>query len=298
MRWPPPADWPLKAISRQVYCRPHRWHVQETGPQETGKDKTAEDTVLLLHGAGGSTHSFRALIPLLARRCHVVAIDLPGQGFTQLGARHRSSLEATAEDILRLCAQEGWQPTALVGHSAGGALALRLSQRLLSPRGQPPIVVGINAALDNFKGLAGVLFPVLAKLLAAVPFTAKLFAHSSSAPGRIEALIRSTGSDIDAEGLSYYRRLIGDRDHADATLMMMAQWSLDDLLQELGAVRAHTLLITGDKDATVPPAVSERAAAKMPDARVVHLPDLGHLAHEQAPQQVAELILDFLHASP
>ena len=285
MRWPPPTDWPLRALSRQVHCRPHRWHVQETG---TG------DTVLLLHGAGGSTHSFRALIPLLAENFHVVALDLPGQGFTQLGARHRSSLDATADDIVRLCDQEGWHPTALVGHSAGGALALRLSQRLVSPRGHPPEVIGINAALDNFKGLAGVLFPVLAKLLAAVPFTAKLFAQSSAAPGRIEALIRSTGSDIDAEEMAYYRRLISDRDHADATLMMMAQWSLDDLLQGLEAIPAQTLLIAGDKDATVPPAVSDRAAARIPNARAVHLPDLGHLAHEEAPQEVADLILGFL----
>lgn len=250
---------------------------------------------MLLHGAGGSTHSFRALIPLLAEKHHVVALDLPGQGFTQLGARHRSSLEATADDIVRLCDQEGWHPAALVGHSAGGALALRLSQKLLSPRGHPPKVIGINAALDNFKGLAGALFPVLAKLLAAVPFTAKIFAQSSAAPGRIEALIRSTGSDIDTEGLSYYRRLIGDRDHADATLMMMAQWSLDDLLQGLDTITAPTLLIVGDKDATVPPAVSDRASLKIPEARVVHLPDLGHLAHEEAPQEVADLMLGFLH---
>ncbi len=286
MRWPPPADWPHAALSRQVHSRPHRWHVQETGTGET---------LLLLHGAGGSTHSFRMLLPLLAVQYHVVAIDLPGQGFTQLGARHRSGLEATAEDMTRMCRQEGWHPTAIIGHSAGGALALRLSQQLVSPRGHPPKVVGINAALDNFKGLAGVLFPVLAKLLAAVPFTAKVFAQSSAAPGRIEALIRSTGSDIDAEGLSYYRRLISDRDHADATLMMMANWSLDGLQHDLGTVPAGTLLIVGDNDATVPPEVSDKAARKLPDARVVHLPGLGHLAHEEAPETVARLILDFVH---
>ena len=57
MRWPPPPDWPLQAHSRQVFCAPHRWHVQDIGEGEI---------VLLLHGAGGSTHSFRDLIPLLA----------------------------------------------------------------------------------------------------------------------------------------------------------------------------------------------------------------------------------------
>jgi magnesium chelatase accessory protein len=253
--------------------------------------------VLLLHGAGGSTHSFRDLAPLLAADFDVVALDLPGQGFTQLGARHRSGLEDTAEDMLRLCAQEGWQPEVIVGHSAGGALALRLAQGLLSPRGQVPAVVGINAALDTFKGLAGVLFPALAKFLASVPFTAQVFAGTAGKPERVSALIRGTGSEIDAGGLDGYRRLIGDRNHADATLLMMAQWDLAALLADLPRITARTLFIVGDRDRTVPPSVSDRAAARMPDARVHHMPQAGHLAHEEAPAEVATLIRGFASAS-
>lgn len=285
MRWPPPPDWPNRSLSRQVYCRPHRWHVQESGTGET---------LLLLHGAGGSTHSFRDLIPLLAQSYHVVALDLPGQGFTQLGARHRSGLDATRDDIVQLCAQEGWAPRAIIGHSAGGALALRLSQRLLTAQGIPPAVVGINPALDTFKGLAGVLFPVLAKMLAAVPFTAQVFAASSARPGRVAGLIRGTGSDLDPEGMAYYQRLIGDRDHADATLMMMAQWELADLLRDLPDIPTACLFIAGDKDTAVPARVSDAAASRLPHACVVHLPHLGHLAHEEAPGEVVGLILSFL----
>lgn len=287
MRWPPPETWPNVAHSRQVLCRPHRWHVQDAG---TG------DVLLLLHGAGGSAHSFRDLIPDLARDHRVVALDLPGQGFTQLGARHRSGIEATTNDIVSLCAQEGWAPTALIGHSAGAALALRLSQRQLSPRGQPPKIIGLNAALDQFPGLAGVLFPALAKMLAAVPFTAQVFANTARDPRRVQSLISGTGSDIDPEGLAQYHRLISDRDHADATLMMMAQWELDDLIRDLGAIRAETLFIAGENDGAVPPTVSEKAAAQMQDARVIRLPGLGHLAHEEDPQQVSGHIRDFLTA--
>lgn len=285
MRWSDIDTWPNATLSRQVLCLPHRWHVQEAG---------AGDLILLLHGAGGSTHSFRALIPLLAQAHRVVALDLPGQGFTRLGARHRSGLRATAQDIIKLCTQEGWQPTAIVGHSAGGALAIELSKTLLSPRGQAPDVVGINAALDNFKGLAGVLFPAMAKMLAAVPFTAALFSAASSTPARVKALIGSTGSDIDPEGLALYQRLMGDRDHVDSTLMMMAHWSLDDLLKGLGDVPARTLLITGDRDKTVPPDVSVRAAARMPHATHLSLPGYGHLVHEEIPDEIAACILTFL----
>lgn len=285
MRWPPPQDWPNAHLSRQIHCPPHRWHVQETG---TG------GTVLLLHGAGGSTHSFRDLIPLLAKAYHVVAIDLPGQGFTQLGARHRSSLNAMAEDVEKLCAHEGWQPVAIVGHSAGGALALRLSQTILSPRGQSPKVIGINPALDHFEGIAGVLFPVMAKLLAAVPFTAHVFSRASKSPRRVKSLIDSTGSVLDSDGLALYQQLVGDRDHADATLLMMAQWQLETLLDDLGSVPAGTSFIVGDLDRTVPPKVADKAAAKIPDAQVIRLPGLGHLAHEEAPDLVAGRILQIL----
>lgn len=278
-------NWPNAAYSRMVAQRPHRWHVQEAG---------SGPTVLLIHGAGGATHSWRDVLPDLVEGCHVVALDLPGQGLTQSGARQRCGLEAMAEDIASLCTARGWQPDAIVGHSAGAAIALRLSQRLLSPRGQAPVVIGLNAALGHFKGVAGWLFPVLAKVLALNPLTASLFVKSVSGQGRIQALIRSTGSDLDAVGMGYYDRLIRDKSHVDATLTMMSQWKLDRLLADLPEITTRTILIAGTNDKAVPPDVSERAATRMPNARVVLLPGLGHLAHEEQPAMICGLVRDIL----
>ncbi|WP_299918517.1 alpha/beta fold hydrolase BchO [uncultured Roseobacter sp.] len=286
MRWPPPSDWPNVAFSRQVLAAPHRWHVQETGQGPM---------LLLLHGAGGSTHSFRAMLPILAETHHVVAIDLPGQGFTQLGARHRCGLDTMAKDIETLCQREGWHPAAIVGHSAGSALALQLSQTVLSPRGQPPHIVGINPALDMFDGIAGVLFPAIAKMLAAIPFSATIFSATSATPSRIQALIRGTGSILDPEGLELYRRLVADRDHVDATLLMMAQWSLEKLTRDLPELTAATLFITGDQDSAVPPKVARVAAERIRNAKLIEIAGKGHLVHEEIPQEIAETILDFLN---
>ncbi|MEM6888209.1 MAG: alpha/beta fold hydrolase BchO [Pseudomonadota bacterium] len=288
MRWPPPSDWPNVARSKRVFCAPHRWHVQLLGE---GAD------LLLLHGAGGSTHSFRDLIPLLAKHHRVIALDLPGQGFTQLGARHRCGLDATVTDIAALIRQEGWAPAGIIGHSAGAAVGLSLVADDVSPRGQPPRIVGINPALDNFEGLAGALFPALAKILAAVPFTAQAFASLTATPARVQSLISSTGSNLDADGLSFYRRLISDRDHVDATLLMMANWPLDTLNNRLFEITAPTLFIVGEEDRTVPPRVSDKAASRMPNAHVSRIAGAGHLVHEEQPQQVARLILDWLDLS-
>lgn len=267
----------MAAHSRQVLHRPHRWHIQEDGTGET---------LILIHGAGGATQSFRDLFPILTKTHHVVTFDLPGQGFTQLGAQQRCGLDHMAEDILSLIRLEGWKPTQLIGHSAGAAIALRLWELGLRPvKG----IVGINAALGNFKGVAGWLFPMMAKALAVTPFSATMFAATTTRHS-VRNLIRGTGSKLDEAGLELYYRLATDQGHVDATLSMMAQWSLDGLLARLPEIDTPVHLITGQRDMAVPPTVSEGAAAKLPRGRFSSLPDLGHLAHEEDAAAIAAIM--------
>ncbi len=278
MRWPDDAtDWPLTDYSRIVLHRPHRWHLQEAG---TG------DTILLIHGAGGATQSFRHLFPLLMQTNHVVAIDLPGQGFTQLGAQQRCGLDHMAEDILSLCRHQNLNPTQIVGHSAGVAIALRLWELGMRPAKG---ITGINAALGNFKGVAGWLFPIMAKALAVTPFSASLFAATTT-HSSVARLITGTGSKLDADGIGLYYRLATDRGHVDATLLMMAQWSLDGLLARLPQIDTTVQLITGLNDMAVPPQVSRDILPKLADAHLTELPNLGHLAHEEDATAIANLI--------
>lgn len=278
-----PETWPHADVSRLVTGPVHRWHVQDMG---------AGDDLLLLHGAGGSTHSFRHMIPLLAQSFRVIALDLPGHGFTKLGARHRSGLSQMATDITALARQEGWTPRAIVGHSSGAAVALRMARTDLSK--MPPHVIGINAALEEFSGLAGLLFPVMAKALSLLPGVSALFSGTASNPARVAALLEATGSKIDAEGVALYRDLVARRSHVDGTLMMMAQWNLRPLLADLPNHHAPVDFIVGSADATVPPDVSRRAAERMPNARLHRFEGLGHLSHEEKPDQTAQLITKML----
>ncbi len=288
MRWPVAPDWPHAEQSQRIYSAPHRWHIQQMGQGPL---------ILLLHGVGGSTHSFAGLMQILAKTHSVIACDLPGHGYTQLGARHRSGLDHVSEDIANLCVQEGWKPDAIVGHSAGCAVALRLAQTLASPRGQTPKVIGLNAALDSFDGIAGALFPVLAKALATLPFTARVFSGIAGNSARVQSLIGSTGSKLEAAELSRYISLVADKDHVDGALLMMAQWSLDGLLSDLPDVSNCCLLITAQNDATVPERVSQTAAKRLLNASHLSLPDLGHLAHEEDPALIAHHITRFLDHS-
>lgn len=275
-----PPDWPFADLSRHVRAGPHDWHVQEGGDGPL---------ILLIHGAGGGTQSFRHLFPLLTPTHRVAMFDLPGQGFTRAGAQRRFGLDPMAQDIAKLMDTEDWRPTVIIGHSAGAALALRLAELNRCDR-----IVGINPAISNFAGVAGVLFPLMAKALAAMPFVADIFTANASRPGSVERLIAGTGSTLPAADLTHYRKLVSTRGHVSGTLSMMAQWRLDEMLARLPTLAADVLFITGTNDKAVPPDVAARMAAKMPRARHVSLDGLGHLAHEEDAARVLAAMQPFL----
>ena len=260
-------------------ARPHDWCVVDHG---TGP------VVLLLHGAGASGHSFRHLIPALTGwRC--IVPDLPGQGFTRAGSRTRFGIEPMAEDLATLLAQEGWRPEVVIGHSAGAALALQLST-LIPLRA----VVGINAALGQFDGAAGFLFPLLARALAATPFVPSVVSRLWGTEAKVRSLLEGTGSPLDAEGVAQYQTLVRKPAHVEGTLGMMAQWRIDRLMARAPQLTVRTLLVATAGDRIVPPRVSKQAAGMLPRAEYLELPDLGHLAHEDHAEAVAETIIGWL----
>lgn len=277
-------SWPLNDLSRRIRHRPHFWHVQETGKGPT---------LLLLHGAGATTHTWRDLIRFFSKKFHVVVLDLPGHGFTRVGNRARLGLETTAEDIASLCKAEGWEPEALVGHSAGGAVALELSDLLAKSQSQTPRVVTINAALDRFEGIAGWLFPAFAKILALNPFVPIAFSLGGGTNIRARAIIQNTGSNLSKQGYGYYARLLNSHSHVDGTLQTMARWNTDALYDRLPEIESPCLLITGKKDKAVPPKVSDKAAQLLPNAKRLELDGVGHLAHEESPELISQIVLDY-----
>ncbi len=157
-------------------------------------------------------------------------------------------------------------------------------------------VVGIGAALLPFPGVPGKLFPSLAKLLFVNPFAPQLFATIARAPGETGRFLhRSTGSRIDAAGVDCYARLFGTASHCAGAIAMMADWNLATLKRDLPRLQVPLLLVHGAGDAAVPLSAAREAAARVPGARLVTLPGLGHLAHEEQPGAIVGLIDAFAH---
>ncbi|SFG84286.1 alpha/beta fold hydrolase BchO [Methylobacterium gossipiicola] len=273
------ADWPHREASRFVAASNLTWHVQTFG-------RAGAPALLLLHGTGAATHSWRGLAPLLAEHVFVVAPDLPGHGFSDPLPPARLSLPGMAAAIGDLLDHLEIAPEIAVGHSAGAALLARLC---LDGRISPRHLVALNGALTPFPGLAAVLFPSLARMLFLNRVTPKIFAWTADRPA-VERLIRGTGSRLDAEGLDLYRRLFRCPGHVAGALGMMANWDLAALDRALPRLTVPTTLVVGGNDRAIAPETAFALQNRLPRARVDLLRNLGHLAHEEAPGAVAEII--------
>lgn len=280
-------DWPNRDASRFIKAGGLNWHVQQFGPSP----KQAP-LIALLHGTGSSTHSWRDVAPLLARRCAVIAMDLPGHAFTDLPMpASEQSLPGMAQHVGALFKALEVQPQVIVGHSAGAAIA---AQMVLSAHAKPAALVSLNGAFVGFGGLAGAILSPLAKLMSAGSMTARFFASQARDPAVVQRLIRGTGSMIDATGMRLYERLMQSPGHVKAALAMMAHWKLDALERELPKLTLPFWVVAADNDLTVPPSQAGLIAARLRDARRVQWPVLGHLAHEESPAQCVSLLADVL----
>lgn len=272
------ADWPNRAASRFVEAAGITWHVQVMGQGPA---------VLLLHGTGAATHSWRDLAPLLARAFTVVAPDLPGHGFTGKPPSEMLSLPGMARAVSALLKVLDVRPAIAVGHSAGAPVALRMT---LDHAIDPVAVVSLNGALMPMRGLVGMWFKPIAQFMACWDIVPRIFAWNARDRRTAERLLTGTGSRVDEHTIDLYHRLFKRPRHAASALGMMARWDLTPLLRELPRLDTDLVLVVGENDTTVPPSDSTRAGTLCPGTRLVTLPGLGHLAHEEDADAVAEII--------
>jgi magnesium chelatase accessory protein len=273
------ADWPHRQSSQFIAAGGTHWHVQRMGQGPV---------LLLLHGSGASSHSWRDVVPLLISHFTLLIPDLPGHGFTAALPAQQMSMQGVATSLKALLDALQLQPDWVVGHSAGAAVLVRMC---LNHSIAPQALISLNGALLPLSGLSTVWFAPVAKLMANSSLLAGFLASRAQRPGVVQRLIDSTGSHLDAASVEWYARLVRHPAHVAGVLQMMANWDLDGLRRDLPALTTPIVLVVGLGDRTVDPGQADRTAVLLRHARVVRLPQLGHLAHEEAPQLVADLIL-------
>lgn len=272
-------DWPNRDASQFVEAGGLNWHVQRMGQGPC---------LLLLHGTAAATHSWRDLAPLLAPHFTVIAPDLPGHGFSESLPQPRVSLAGFSEALGLLLKKLHVAPDLVLGHSAGAAIALRMA---LDGTIAPRAIFSLNGALLPLGDEHSAFFTQAARVMVGLPFVSKLCAWRASKHEVAAKLLRDTGSDIGPRGVELYTRLFSYPGHIRAALTMMAQWELRPLLRDLPRLGPALFLLVGSRDRAVPPMQARRIQAILPAARIMTLEGLGHLAHEEAPQRIVDILV-------
>jgi magnesium chelatase accessory protein len=273
-------DWPLREHSRFVTVDGLRWHVQVMG---------SGPPLLLVHGTGSSTHSWRDLMPTLAHRFTVIAPDLPGHGFTAMPkASSGLSLPRMASGVANVLDDLGVKPEIAAGHSAGAAILARMC---LDQRLPFKVLVSLNGAILPLAGIAGRIFSPIAKALVGFEFIPRLAASRNEDPAVFAGLLANTGSKLDARGAELYWRLARNPGQVAAALGMMANWDLETMEPDLPKLKARVVLVASGLDKMIKADASFKLKDRLPNAEVVYLRELGHLAHEERPADIVGLIV-------
>lgn len=271
--------WPNASHSRFVDAGSVRWHVQVAG---------SGPVVLLLHGAGGATHSWADILPRLAARWTVVAPDLPGHAFTTAPADPSClSLDGIAAEVGALVATLACAPQLVVGHSAGVAILLRMVANGLIA---PSTIVGLNAALAAPSAAADSALLPAVRALVRTAGVARVVSTIARFDGVADSLLQSTGTRLSPEQRRRYAALARSAPHVQAVFTMFANWDVTALRRALPSIATPTTFASAPNDPWVPPAETRAVAATMPHAQCVSLPASGHLAHEVMPDAAIDAV--------
>jgi pimeloyl-ACP methyl ester carboxylesterase len=231
-------------------------------------DAGGGDTVLALHGSASSRRMWQPLVERLAARYRVVAPDLIGYGGS---TPWHAGLQATDHDVVATFVRELGCPLHVVGHSYGGALALRAAMasgnRITSLTLVEPAAFRVldaaadRAAYAEIEAVASRHLELVAEGdldAAATHFMGYWIGHETWAgmPPETRARLTATMPKIASE----FRLLFRDRDR-----------------YEVHRVHVPTLLVRGTRTTLAANAVSARLAATLPTADLVEVADAGHM---------------------
>ena len=238
-----------------------------------------------MHGIGGSSASWQGVITGFAATHHVVAIDLPGHGQSDVpdpvGTDY--SVAGLARAVTEALDQLGLERVTLVGHSLGGAVAMTAA--LTAPDRVERLV------LVDSTGLGDEISADLVELLDAPPSEdasralLQLFFHDPRLV--LDAGVTEHHTALTRPGAHAALRAIGGQTFTAAGRQAVRDSRLDEITQPV-------LVVWGEHDRVIPAAHAETARAVLADVEVAIIPGTGHAPQVEDPDAFAAVLAQFL----
>ena len=265
--------------SRYVLVDGVRLHVREWGEK-----KSTSCPVLLVHGFAGSTFSFRELAPALAKAGHpVIAVDLPGYGYSQ-----RSAFSGTAADALwqLLELERPGQSWCLLGHSMGAKLVGQMAA--LKPGRVQAIAYSNGSPLVSSERRKKWFSSSSFVRNAAIRWVEKYYLNEKKFVEVLGKAYARPASREEAQG--YLKPLLIPGTVKAAFSGYAKKWSDDTSASQISKI--PSLIVWGNKDTWVKPEVGQTLAKNIPSAKFVMIDGAGHCPIETHFEKVLPLVVE------
>jgi pimeloyl-ACP methyl ester carboxylesterase len=219
------------------------------------------EPVVMVHGLSGSTRWWSRNVQDVAERHRIYLVDLPGFGITH-SLRRRFVLAETATWLSEWMEAVGLRRAHLVGHSMGGYLSVRLAAS--RPELVRRLVLVAPAGVPTERSMLGHLVPLL-------------LAARYATPAFMPVLVRDA---LRTGPMTLWR----------AARDLLAE----DVRGDLRNIEAPTLLVWGDNDPLIPPAVGDLLREEIPDSHLLLLQKAGHVPMFDQPKEFDAALLAFL----
>ena len=253
------------------------------------------EPVVLIHGFGGSTWSWRKTLPELARAGHrVVALDLANFGLSDKGWHLDTGHAAQADLVAAVMDAVGMGQATLVGHSMGGNVLTWFAARHPRRLTRAVLVDALTGPADRRRAVGA------ATLLRLPPARriARLILRSQLRDRRLGAILRSAYADpagVAADAVAGYAAALQTVDWDLGLLAIVRDAGRSRLSAPIGDIlRVPTAIIWGRADRWVPLTAGESLRAALPDAEWHIIDDAGHLPMEEQPAAFNDILLRWL----
>ena len=292
--------WPgehLAVRGGEVFVRHTPW----AGPVDAPDDAAPRERALYVHGLGGASTNWTDLAALLAVRFEGWALDLPGFGRSRPPLRGRYSIRGhvarsstSSSTSCELPGDAAGEPVHLLGNSLGGLVSLLVAAR------RPDLVASltlISPAMPVYRVPPAFSRAMVLLLLPGVPSLAERRMAGIAPEENVRAMIRMCFGEPDrvprerVEQAVQEMRERAEQPWADRALTRSMRGLITSYLRVGAAnawraarsLRLPTLVLWGSRDKLVDPALAPRLAAAVPDARLLVLERVGHVAMLEAP---------------
>ena len=250
--------------------------------------------VVLIHGLGVNSFTWRHLIAPLSQHHRVITLDLKGYGMSPKPDDDMYSLYDQSRLVSQFIIEHDLRNVTLVGHSYGGGVALASAVYL--SRAHPGRLERL-VLIDSIAYKQSL--PMFVRLLA-TPILGPLLVHLVPETRQIRSIMELTYYDdrlIENESVELYAQSLrspGAKNALLSTARQILPSDIEEFAQMYRELRVPTLILWGKEDEIIPLSIGQRLAFDLPNATLKVLADTGHAPQEESPKETLRLIEGFL----